>query len=170
MICCDAAGFNSYYSSGTLSDILTKQICPVSLVPWGWCVLSQRFFMGLIFWTICSILGIPQIDEMALFCFFSFQVKEALDYLSFLQPKSAEGFLKAIQVFYCFFDQWWYSRYTSLWLSIVWNTNNSKANDNNYYNNHNNNSNNNNNDFLQRKGSKDRIWNKNNGWYLKMII
>lgn len=27
-----------------------------------------------------------------------FQVKEALDYLSFLPPKSAEGFLKAIQV------------------------------------------------------------------------
>lgn len=26
------------------------------------------------------------------------QVKEALDYLSFLPPKSAEGFLKAIQV------------------------------------------------------------------------
>lgn len=32
-----------------------------------------------------------------LFCALS-QVKEALDYLSFLPPKSAEGFLKAIQV------------------------------------------------------------------------
>ena len=30
--------------------------------------------------------------------FFAFQIKEALDYLSFLPPKSAEGFLKAIQV------------------------------------------------------------------------